>query len=555
MNRSKLSLARRATAFTLLAAAIIACQRMDDTLGQQPANNEPATTVVGQTFIGNLDGAPESARIAIVVEGDKYIGYVCSGDDAFNQAHSRWFRGTVQGGKFTARVDDMEITGAVNGEQIQGALKKKANHTFTAKKVDADGDAGLLRAATEFGDDAYVAGWIVEGNHIVGTGGRPKGPVNTFGQPKNGQNFATKIADKKGKNEVIATPKKVTGANPPAPANPANAANETGNKITPDVQKEALDDLVAKRRATGGNPVLAMVLNETRRFLNGAQPTTDVEKKIFAVLAKAPRAQLASYMKLWDALPANTRTSILGKFAQDFNVNKALTEVDSRRVRDQVLGIVSPRSKATARAALPGTVRSITIPTMRCIRETGIERFKDEIFAIYVVTNGSDSAVRTTAVLKNVDSGEEHNFAAADALIFPAGDLNPNAGAEISVVATLYEDDSGEFAKAINFLKPILQTAVVVFLDNRNKKDGGAGLSEIEKAGLKVLVDLAVDGAVATISQFLVKPLGTDAIFVQPDGTILSEDGGQKDKMRFREVKNGKVKYDFELKNFAVQKN
>lgn len=554
MNRSRLSLARRLTALTLLAAGIIACQRMDDTLGQQPANNE-TTAVVGQTFIGALDGAPESARIAIVVEGNKYIGYVCSGDDAFNQAHSRWFRGEVKDGKFTATVDEMEINGSVNGAEIQGTLKKKANHAFTAKKVDADGDAGLLRAATEFNDDAYVAGWIVEGNHIVGTGGRPKGQVNTFPPPKNGQGFAAKIADKKGKNEVVATPKKVTGANPPAPADPANAANETGNKITPDVQKEALDDLVAKRRATGGNPVLAMVLNETRRFLNGAQPTTDVEKKIFAILAKSPRADLAKYIKMWDSLPTPTRTSILGKFAQDFNVNKALTEADSRRVRDQVLGIVSPRSKATPRAALPGTVRSITIPTMRCIRETGIERFKDEIFAIYVVTNGSDSAVRTTAVLKNVDSGEEHNFAAADALIFPAGDLNLNSGTEISVVATLYEDDSGEFAKAINFLKPILQTAVIVFLDARNKKDGGAGLSELEKTGLKVLVDLAVDGAVATISQFLVKPLGTDAIFVQPDGTILSEDGGQKDKMRFREVKNGKVKFDFELKNFAVQKN
>ena len=551
MNRTKTAWCRRAAALALL-AGIVACLRMDDTIAQPEANDPPAA-VVGQTYIGTIEGAPESARIAIVVEGNKCIGYVCSGDDAFNQDHSRWFRGDVKNGKFSINVNELQVSGSVTSDSVQGTLKKKDAHAFTAKRVDADGDSGLLRASAEVGDDAYVAGWIVDGDHIVGTGGQPQGKVNTFAKPKNGQNFSAKIQAKKG--DVIASPKKVANANPQNAADPQNAANETGNKLTPDVQKEIVDDLIAKRKATDGNPVLAMVTNQMRRFLNNAQPTTDVEKKMFAVFAKAPKAQLADYMKKWDALPAATRSSLLGKFAQDFSPNKALTSNDTRRMRNQMAAITPRSSKGTPRAAAPGTVKSITIPTMRCIRETGIERFKDEIFAIYVITNGNDSAVKSTAVLKNVDSGEEHNFAAADALIFPAGDLNPNAGDEISIVATLYEDDSGEFAKVINLLKPIIQAAVVAFLDARDKKDGGKGLSEVEKAVYKQIVDAAIEGLIATISQFLVKPLGTDSIFVQPDGSILSEDGGSKDKMRFRLVKNGKVKHDFELKNFAVQKN
>src|SRR5437870_10598879 len=48
------------------------------------------------TFVGEIKGAPESARIAFVIEGDKFVAYVCSADEAFNNQFSRWFRGDVK---------------------------------------------------------------------------------------------------------------------------------------------------------------------------------------------------------------------------------------------------------------------------------------------------------------------------------------------------------------------------------------------------------------------------------------------------------------------------
>ena len=99
------------------------------------------------TYIGELSGAPESARIAFVVEGEKFVAYVCSSDQEFNDLLSRWCRGDVKDGKLSAKAPcGAEVTAAVTAESITGTLKKQGkSHEFTARAIAGDANAGLFR--------------------------------------------------------------------------------------------------------------------------------------------------------------------------------------------------------------------------------------------------------------------------------------------------------------------------------------------------------------------------------------------------------------------------
>ena len=92
-----------------------------------------ALAVVPTTYIGELNGAPESARIAFVVEGDKFVAYVCSGDKPFNEGFSRWLRGDVKDGKMSVTVDEIQLTATLKDDRVSGTLKKGTAHEFTAK--------------------------------------------------------------------------------------------------------------------------------------------------------------------------------------------------------------------------------------------------------------------------------------------------------------------------------------------------------------------------------------------------------------------------------------
>ena len=75
---------------------------------------------------------------------------------------------------------------------------------------------------------------------------------------------------------------KVTGAGTGA------NANNTGKKIDAALKAELLQDLIDERKATGGNPIQAILLHQINRFLAGKKPETKLEEKVFAVLKTAP---------------------------------------------------------------------------------------------------------------------------------------------------------------------------------------------------------------------------------------------------------------------------
>ena len=143
-------------------------------------------------------------------------------------------------------------------------------------------------------------------------------------------------------------------------------------------------------------------------------------------------------------------------------------------------------------------------------------------------------------------------FTPGDAAVFPQPGQTPAEGAEVFIVTTLYEDDSAGVQTVLNFLKPLLAAAVITVIEVKNGSDNT--LSEFEKAAIKLAVDAVVTGTGNFLADKLVQPLGTDTITARPDGSIVADNGGAKTKMRFRKVKNGEVKYDYELTGFAVRR-
>ena len=228
------------------------------------------------TYVGELKDTPETARIAFVIEGSKFVAYVCSGDQTFNDTFSRWFRGDVKDGQLSATIDGVGLTAALKDDAVSGTIKKDKAHDFTAKAIAGDANAGLFRASETFDEKDYIAGWIVdEKGNVVGTGGRRGGAVQTLQQPK-GNNDLRLVPTKKD-GTTVGEPLqagRVTGAGTGA------AANNTGKKIDDAARAEMLQDLIAERKASGGDAIHAMIIHQIRRFEAGNKARANWRKKL-----------------------------------------------------------------------------------------------------------------------------------------------------------------------------------------------------------------------------------------------------------------------------------
>lgn len=506
------------------------------------AEEKPETLeVVPTTFVGEITGAPESARIAFVVEGNKFVAYVCSGDQTFNDSFSRWLRGEVKDGKLSVTVDEIELVATLKDTTLTGTIKKGKAHEFTAKAIPGDANAGLFRAADKLGDDDVIFGWIMdEKGTVVGTAGKKNGPVQTLPAPK-GTNISGAIKGQK----VPAG--KVNGA-----ANNANAS--TTRKFDAAARAEFLKGVVADQQAAGGNAVQAMLIQQMRRFDAGKTPETKLEEKVFASLKAAPRGKINEYIKLWDKLPATTRNAFLGQAATKIDANTGLTAAKAKELitaMPNVRGLVNqPAGKAQN-----GTVKGVNITSVKCVDETNPEAFgQDEVFALHtVVVGGTGPATKQTAVLREFDDGITKLFSATDKVAFPLAGLNATPGAEVLIVTTLFEDDGTVLIEVLNTLKPLIEAAAIIaieaFAEGKN-----IPLDDATKEAIKSGITGVVNGGIAALSNLLVQPLGTDAIVVRPNGTVVGTNGAPKTKMTFRRVQNGDLKHEYELSGFEVQK-
>jgi hypothetical protein len=118
-----------------------------------------------QTFIARLEGAPESARVVVVVENGRFDAYVCSLDDLFNLTTARWYKGEIDRyeGFQASSSDGVTLKGNLAGDHFSGTVTNAEGQTFTfdGAAVAAGGPAGLYRGVGTYNGEEVIVGSVV----------------------------------------------------------------------------------------------------------------------------------------------------------------------------------------------------------------------------------------------------------------------------------------------------------------------------------------------------------------------------------------------------------
>jgi hypothetical protein len=130
--------------------------------GEQPPAGKRAK---GQTYLGQIDGAPEFSQLAVVIDGKNVLAYVCGADDKFNQQHSRWFRGACsESGEVAATsADGPKLAGKREGETLKVTLTGEDSTLKATLSLQPPGtEVGLWRGEGKLKDYDYVVGYIIK---------------------------------------------------------------------------------------------------------------------------------------------------------------------------------------------------------------------------------------------------------------------------------------------------------------------------------------------------------------------------------------------------------
>jgi hypothetical protein len=140
---------------TLFALLISAC-------GASPTET---TTTVAQTFIARLSGAPDSARVVVVLENGKFDAYICSLDDPFNLTTARWYKGEIDAnsGFQATSTDGVTLSGSIDGHHFSGTVTNIDGQIFNfdGEAVEAGGPAGLYRGVGTYNGQEVIVGSVV----------------------------------------------------------------------------------------------------------------------------------------------------------------------------------------------------------------------------------------------------------------------------------------------------------------------------------------------------------------------------------------------------------
>jgi hypothetical protein len=141
---------------TLFALSMSACGA--------PAASTTETTHT-HTFIARLSGAPDSARVVVVVENGKFDAYICSLDDPFNLTTARWYKGEIDAndGFQGTSTDGVTLAGSIDGHHFSGTVTNTEGQSFTfeGETVAAGGPAGLYRGVGTYNGEEVIVGSVV----------------------------------------------------------------------------------------------------------------------------------------------------------------------------------------------------------------------------------------------------------------------------------------------------------------------------------------------------------------------------------------------------------
>jgi hypothetical protein len=258
------------------------------------AQDEPDAEPQAQTFIGKLEGAPASARLAVVVHEKCIVGYVCSTDEEFNQKHAAWCQGELDAeGRLQASGSKGRLTGQRKEDQLTLELAGSdgTKFTATASLAPPDSVAGLYRDVSLIKGEAWVSGWIIDDSgQVCGQSGQRQGKGKS-------RTLSAKLKGKKQRNVQQALGQVVNGAQLipnqvlAAQVQALQAQVEVGNQQGIDVQDVQADALA-----------IQAIANEAQ---------ADIEEGEIA-LVPANQAAMLQSMKNMAARAALIRQSLAG---------------------------------------------------------------------------------------------------------------------------------------------------------------------------------------------------------------------------------------------------
>jgi hypothetical protein len=133
--------------------------------GGAPADNGHEETTHAHTFIARLSGAPDSARVVVVMEDGKFDAYICSLDDAFNLTTARWYKGEIDanGGFQAVSPDGVTLSGSLDDHHFSGTVTNIEGQAFNfdGETVAAGGPAGLYRGVGSYNGAEVIVGSVV----------------------------------------------------------------------------------------------------------------------------------------------------------------------------------------------------------------------------------------------------------------------------------------------------------------------------------------------------------------------------------------------------------
>jgi hypothetical protein len=144
----------------LMAVLLSACGA-----GGAPAAGGGEETAHAHTFIARLSGAPDSARVVVVMEDGKFDAYICSLDDAFNLTTARWYKGEIDayGGFQATSTDGVTLSGSIDDHHFSGTVTNVEGQAFSfdGETVTAGGPAGLYRGVGTYNGAEVIVGSVV----------------------------------------------------------------------------------------------------------------------------------------------------------------------------------------------------------------------------------------------------------------------------------------------------------------------------------------------------------------------------------------------------------
>jgi hypothetical protein len=506
------------------------------------------------SYVGKLNGGPTSARVAVVADGDDFIAYVCSSDDAFNQKASRWFKGKLEDGKFSTEPDGLKLNGAITASGLKGTLSGEEEMTFSAKATDNATMAGLFRAEFNDGEDDMIGGWIVdEEDEAVGAANSTSGKKKKTATVSKNENGVPNVSAKGSEGEV-------KGQRVSDPKNPPKGSS--GRVITPELREELLARLGARATSRGATPVAGLVLQEARRFLAGEESKNKLEEKVFGTLRKVPKALLKQYVSDWDKVPGELRRKLVGAAAlaldssQPISIdlarkllgNRERAEVEPRlglpSLADPfggMVGVMLAQQQSGAKG-----ITSIDLKSLKCIDPTGHGKGKvnkDEIFFQAVISAGNGTFEKKSGIYR-FKAGDSKNLSDDDARVFPGGGVESSEG-DVVITVALFEDEVEDIKKAKDVIGKLSTVATAIVTAAK------PALAEKVQTAAKTAEGI-IDALGAALPQTAL--LGTETVVVHADGSLTDKDGKGRTKLNFQaQRKSGKLKFHYELAPITVK--